>query len=57
MNQISSFKVAAGIAGIVALVKLSTFAIALAMLGAGSSVVNSPSQTSVPDNRQIVARF
>ena len=37
MKQISSFKVAAGVLGITALVKISVFAIAVALLGIASS--------------------
>ena len=57
MAQVSSFKVAAGMIGIVALVKVSVFAIALAMLGPGSSPMNNIGEASVPHNSQIAARF
>lgn len=57
MARISSFKLAAGMIGITALVKVSVFAIALAMLGTGGSLVSSPGQTSMPNNSQIAARY
>jgi hypothetical protein len=54
MAKISSFKMAAGIFGMAALVKISVFAIALAMLGVASSAqAGSPGRpcTAAPNNQ------